>query len=68
MLTEKLAGIPVISNVAVVFGIMKAAIASKNKANIKKMIAKTADEFLPTLKERTPTIMDKTIVIIAKAA
>lgn len=67
MLTERLAGIPIISKVAVVLGIMKAAMASNNKANIKKMIAKTADEFLPALKERTPTILDTPIVIVARA-
>jgi hypothetical protein len=68
MLTEKLAGIPVISKLALIFGITGAAIFAKNKDYVKKMISKTVDEFLPTLKERTPTIMDKTIVIIAKTA
>ena len=64
MLTEKLAGIPVISNVAAVFSIIKAAIVSKNKDTVKKMIAKTAEEFLPTLKERTPTILDRQIAVV----
>jgi len=68
MLTDKLADIPIISSIAAAIGIVKAAMISKNKANFKKLISKTADDFLPTLKERTPTIMDKTIIVIAKAA
>jgi len=67
MLTEKLAGIPIISKLAIVFGIMGAAMFAKNKDYVKKMVSKTVDDFLPTLKERTPTIMDKTILVVAKA-
>jgi hypothetical protein len=66
MLTEKLAGIPVISKVAVIFGVMMAALIGKNKARVQKLISKTVDEFLPALKVRTPTIMDRTIVVVAR--
>ena len=67
MISEKLSNIPVISKLALVFGIMTAAMFAKNKDYVKKMVSKTMDEFLPNLKEHTPTIMDKTILVIAKA-
>ncbi len=67
MLTEKLINIPIISKLALVFGIMNAAMIAKNKINVKKMVSKTVDEFLPALKVRTPTIMDKTILVVTKA-
>ena len=66
MLTEKLSNIPIISKLALIFRITGAAIFAKNKDYVKKMISKTVDEFLPTLKERTPTIMDIPIAITAR--
>lgn len=67
MLNENLADIPIISGIAAAFGIIKAAITSKNKIDIKKLISKTTDEFLPTLDERTKTVLDKVIVVRARA-
>jgi hypothetical protein len=63
MLSEKLSNISFIAPIATLIAAIKAA---RNGIDVRKIIAKTTTEFLPDLRERTPTILDATIVVKAQ--
>ena len=60
MISEKLSSIPFIAYVATFIAAIKAA---RHGVDVRKIIAKTTSEFLPDLRERTPNILDRTLIV-----
>jgi hypothetical protein len=63
MISEKLSNIFFIAPIATLIAAIKAA---RNGVDVRKIIAKTTSEFLPDLRERTPNILDRTLIVRAQ--